>query len=141
MRAFKWIGFAVALACGGPGAGPDLAGTWTASRVEFVSTASSPTRVEIVAMGGRVTLALAADRTYTLTTEIPGEPAETERGTWDSSSDVLTLRESGTAGDMQFDYTLSGNTLTASGADGEFDFDGDGAMEPAKLSIVAARSR
>jgi hypothetical protein len=77
---------------------------------------------------------------YTVTTEIPGEPTETRSGTWASSSDVLTLRQTGIAGDLQFDYALSGNTLTASGANGEFDFDGDGAMEPAKLSIVATRS-
>jgi hypothetical protein len=143
MRAFKWIGFTLlALACGGSGggAGPELAGTWTATKFEFVSTASPATRVELLAMGGHATLVLRADKTYTVTTEIPGEPTETRSGTWASSSDVLTLRQTGIAGDLQFDYALSGNTLTASGANGEFDFDGDGAMEPAKLSIVATRS-
>ena len=43
------------------------------------------------------------------------------------------------SGEMQFAYSLSGNTLTLTGADAEWDFDSDGAAEPAKLDVLAVR--
>ena len=50
---------------------------------------------------------------------IPGEPTEFGNGDW-SLTDVLTLR------------------LT--GADAEWDFDDDGAEDPAKLNLTLSRS-
>lgn len=132
--------FALVAACGGSsGTGPDLSGTWNATNFEFVSVASPGTKVELVAAGGHAVLVLKADKSYTVTSAPPGGGDTTTSGTWTSSSDVLTLRETGIGGDMQFAYTLSGNTLTLTGADGEFDFDGDGAMEPAKMNVTATR--
>lgn len=141
MRSTFTVCIALALAAcgGGGGTGPDLSGTWSATRLEYASVASPATKVELVAAGGHASLVLAADKTYTVTTVLPGGAETTTSGTWTSSSDVLTLRETGSSGDMQFGYTLSGNTLTLTGADGEYDFDGDGTMEAAKMNIAATR--
>jgi len=62
-------------------------------------------------------------------------------GTWSSSSEVFTIRhsEGGNTIAWQFDWNLSGNTLTLSGADNELDFDGDDLGDPAKLNLVLVR--
>ncbi len=127
------------VACGGGSSStPDLVGTWSASKYEFVST-SSTTRVELISQGVSATLVLKADRSYEVIVRSPGQPDETISGAWSNSADVLTLRESGRSGEQQFQYTLSGNILTLSGANAEYDFDGDGTMEEAKLNVSAVR--
>ncbi len=60
-------------------------------------------------------------------------------GTWQVSADVFTLAASGSTGTCQWDYTLSATTLTLTGANGEYDFNGDGVPEPAKWNMVLAR--
>jgi hypothetical protein len=142
----RWlVGMAVGagIACGGDGGtGPSpetLVGTWGATKAEFVSVASPSTKVDLVAMSGTVQLVLTAAKTFTLTVTVPGAPDEVSAGTW-SSSDILSLTfTSGHAGTMQFQLNLSGNTMTLSGADAEFDFNQDGVDEPAKLNLVLQR--
>ncbi len=84
-------------------------------------------------------MTLKATKTYETTVSWPGQPDETTSGTWEASSDVLTLHEAGIASTQQFNYTLSATTLTLSGADDEFDFNDDGVMEPAKVNATAVR--
>ncbi len=140
MRTWTWMAaaFAVgAIACSGGDSNPaDLAGTWTASKMQFVS--STYGTVDLVAQGGSATLVLDANKTYTTTVRVPGQSDQVATGTWDASSDVLTLTESPTS-NMQFDYVLSGSTLTLTGADAPFDFNGDGVEEEAKLNVTASR--
>lgn len=71
-----------------------------------------------------------------MTLDVPGEPTEVITGTWSASADVFTIRESGSSGNQQFDWNLNGTTLTLSGANGDFDFDGDDIDEPAKVTVV-----
>ena len=137
---------AVALAAASLGCGKDkappsesFAGTWNATRVEFVSTADPATRVDIVAQGSKVTVVLDARGTYTTTTRAPGLPDDVSTGTWSASSDVITMQETGVPWSQQFSYALAGNTLTLTGADAEFDFDDDGTGEPAKLNVTLTR--
>ena len=131
-------------ACGGDdGSGPsatELAGTWVATRYELISVANPSTKVEVIALGGEMTMTLLAGGTFTLTAQWPSEPAETFTGTWTASADVFTLVfVTGRSGDMQFDMSLSGNTLTLSGANTDFDFNGDDVMEAAKVNLVLTR--
>jgi hypothetical protein len=53
------------------------------------------------------------------------------------SQDMLSLNYAG--GEWQFDMVLSGNTLTLSGADGEYDFNDDDVDDPAKVNLVLVR--
>lgn len=134
------------VACGGS-SGPSadsLVGTWIASPahastfVEFVDKSNPSAKVELIALGGTVTLTLKQDKTFTLTVSIPGQSPEADQGTWSSSSDVLTLTYSPTS-NMQFDLGLSGNTLSLGGADAPFDVNDDGVEESTKLSVKMVR--
>jgi hypothetical protein len=42
-------------------------------------------------------------------------------------------------GDLQFSWRLSGNTLTISGANTDFDFNADDIDEPAKVGAILVR--
>jgi hypothetical protein len=145
MKVFHWP-WPVALlgavgACGGDGGtGPSaasLAGTWRATQAQLVSVANPSTQVDLVAMGGTVRLVLSDAQTFTLTVLMPAEPDDITTGSWSSSIDVLTLTYG--SGSMQFDMTLSGNTLTLTGANGDYDFNGDDTDEPAKISLTLTR--
>jgi hypothetical protein len=130
---------ALAVACSDD-TGPsedELVGTWNATKFEFVSVANPNLKLDAIAFGATLMMVLHSDGTYTITTGFPGEPTETETGTWSASEDVFTLSDS--EGDMQFDMSLSGNTLTLAGADGEFDLNDDGIDEPAKVNVTLVR--
>ena len=127
---------------GNPGSasstGGGLVGTWRATRAEYVSATNSALKVEIVAQGSNLTLALEAS-TFVLTITDPGEAPNVTNGTWRSSSDTMTLTPAGMPFSWQFDMNLSGNTLTLTGAAVEFDFNADGALEQAGLSLTLVR--
>ncbi len=131
-------------ACGsdkGTGPAPSgLAGVWRASKAEYVSAANSSTKVDVVALGGTLVLTLTSAGTFNVASTSPGEPAISWAGTYSASVDMISFNvTSGFAGTMEFDMTLNGNTLTLTGADSEFDFNGDDAPEEAKLNLVLAR--
>ena len=132
-----------AVACGGS-SGPSpqtLAGTWGATKAELVKASNSATRVDVVAKGGTVQLVLRDDKSFDLTISEPGKPVEQTSGTWSSSSDVLSLSFTfgSISGRMEFDMSLSGGTLSLSGADTGYDFDDDGVEEPAKVNLTMVK--
>lgn len=59
-------------------------------------------------------------------------------GTWQASIDVLTITETGDPFSVQFEFTLSGATLTLTGGDVDFDFNGTGDL-PAELDRVLVK--
>jgi hypothetical protein len=126
---------------GGTGPSPaSLTATWQATKAEFVNIANSSNKVDLVATGGSVVLVLTEGKTWTMTIRAPGDPDDVRNGTWSSSTDVLTLAFSGSfSGEMQFDMSLSGNTLTLSGGHTPFDVNGDGSDEETTLTLVLAR--
>ncbi len=134
----------VSAACGGGTSSPStqsFAGTWNASKYELVSTSSPATSVNLAAQGVSASLVLNADNTFRTTLAIPGQPDEVSTGTWSASGDVLTLRQSAPFNStFEFNYVLSGNKLTLTGADSEWDFNADGTPEPAKLNVEAVKS-
>jgi hypothetical protein len=134
----------VSAACGGGASSPStqsFAGTWSASKYELVSTSSPTTALNLAAQGASATLALHADNTFRTTLTLPGQPDEVGTGTWSASSDVLTLRQDAPfQSTFEFNYVLSGNKLALTGADSEWDFNGDGAPEPAKLNVEAVKT-
>ena len=99
----------------------ELAGTWPATKAEYVSK-STASRIDIVAAGGAATLVLDAGGRYEYV-EIPsGEPPDTTRGGWSASADVMTFTVDGQLWDRQFDLYFSGNTLRLTGGDTMHDF-------------------
>lgn len=156
MRPFGFMGrFVVLMAivasgsCGGPtspsqGAGGNqnsqgLTSSWQATRAEFISSANSNVRIEVVSRGTTVALVLDAAGTYTRTITDPGQTPDVETGTWSASQDVLTLRPTGMPFSIEFNYSLNNTTLTLSGGHVEFDVNGDGMMEEAILNLTLTR--
>ena len=88
-----------------------------------------------------LTVQLNTNGSYTSTLTMPGEAPEATTGTWDASAEVFTLTrlEGGFTHEMQFDWTLSGATLTLVGADSDFDFAGHDEFLPAKLNVTLVR--
>lgn len=139
---------AVAAACGdndngGSPTGPSattLEGNWRATQAEFASLAPPTRVVEVVAKGMTVTLQLPVAGSYTLTLAEPGQPAVVLTGTWSASRDVLTLNLSGPfAGEIQFDYVLSGDTLTLRGGHMPFTYDDKVGPEESIVNMTMAR--
>lgn len=131
-------------ACGSDkGTGPaptGLTGAWRATKAEFVSTANSSRKADLVALGGTFTMTLTSTGSFTIAGTSPGEPAFTWSGTYNASQDMISFNVNvGFSGTMEFDMALSGNTLTLTGADGEYDFNGDDVPEEAKLNLVLTR--
>ncbi len=122
----------------GSSAPQGLEGTWKATKAEFVSVATSSKRVDVVAHGTTVTLALTGAN-FVLTMTDPGQAPNVTNGTWTSSSDTMALRPAGMTWSWQFDMALSGNSLTLNGASVEFDFAANGAYEQARLYMTLAR--
>lgn len=143
MRSLTAALLATALvACGDDGTGPGpetFAGNWTATRLEFVSTVNPAQRIEVIALGATFSLLLRSNGTWDATLTFPGEPDEDLSGTWTSTVDVFTMVETGGSNTMQFDYLLAGNTLTLTGADGEFDLNDDGVDDPVLINITLTR--
>lgn len=122
----------------GPEDTESFLGTWNATKAEYTSAASSSTKVDIVAGGSTAVLVLNAT-TFTLTITDPGESPVVAGGTWSASTDVLTLTwTSGNSGTTQFDYTLSGDTLTLNDGHVLYDFT-PGSPEEALLDLVLHR--
>jgi hypothetical protein len=134
------IGLA-AMACGGSDTPSleSLSGIWTANRLEYVSVANPTIKVELIAAGATATLNLNDNGQYAATVTLPGQQPETILGTWSYTGDTLTLRESGSSGDMTFDLSLGNDVMTLTGADAEYDFDDNGVDEPATLNIQLER--
>ena len=129
-------------ACGsdsGSGVNPTqtFAGTWRATRAQYVAVAAPARQVDVVAQGGTVTLAFSGSN-YTFTKMETGKAPQTEAGTFTSSIDVLTLRPSGVAWNTQYDILLSSGTLTLSGGSVQYDFTA-GTLEEAKLNLTLIR--
>jgi hypothetical protein len=136
---------AISIACGGGGdggSGPpatSLVGTWNATKVEFTSKANPTQKVDVIAQGATMTLVLNGNGTYDQTMKVPGQPDDITNGTWSTSGGIFTMQQAGMPFSWQFSVSLSGNTLTLSGADVEFDVNNDGTDEPAKLTTVLVR--
>jgi hypothetical protein len=119
-----------------------LEGTWSATLAEFVSVANPSVKFDLIAKGATVRLVLTAGKTFTLTITPQGEPVLEAAGTWSNpEADQLTLSFTSGAmqGGMNFELSMSGDTLTLSGADYMFDVDDNGTDEPVKFNVTMAR--
>ncbi len=134
---------AVAGACGKSGTAPsstELAGTWRATKVEYVNLANHNQKVELVSTGAVYTLVLAADGTFTMTGSHPGDDPLSLAGHYEASVDVLKLiYTAGAYGQAEFDMSLSASTLTLSGGHAPYDVNGDNQDEESLLNLVLTR--
>lgn len=139
------LGLALA-SCGDKGTAPkpaELAGTWTATKAEYVSRTTPPETVDLVGdLGGTVTLTLTEAQAFTYIEAVPGAEPDTVTGTWRVEGDVgdqLSLSPAGVPWSIMFDMYFSGNTLRLTDGDVEYDFDEDGTPDAADLFLYLSR--
>ena len=96
----------------------DLVGTWEATALTFSVLGSPP--IDILALGGGVTLVIRADDTYTATFD-DGESVDVENGTYTLSAGVITITPDEAPEDAEelTIVSLEGNTLTLSATEVE----------------------
>jgi hypothetical protein len=129
------VGLAL-LACDDDSPGTPLFGTWNVTKSEYVSAGDPPESVDVIAAGGSGTIAFNADASYDASIVSPGGVSERRRGSWSFTESSLTLRESGSSVTWVFDRVMEDDAMLLSGADAEFDFDGDGTPEPATWNVT-----
>ncbi|MFN8177903.1 MAG: lipocalin family protein [bacterium] len=115
-----------------------VVGTWQATKIEYVQQ-SPPASVDLIALGATAQLVLDSDHTFVYTLTASGQSPDVNSGTWQLSGQVMTVSPEGMPFSWQFEITLAANKLTLTGADGEFDFNGDDVMEPAKMNLEFSR--
>jgi hypothetical protein len=133
---------AAAIACGDDDDAPSnesVSGTWSIAKFEYVNAANTAERVDLVAQGLSGTVNLNDNGQYTATTTEPGFDPETVTGTWSYTADTFSLTETGNSFTWVFNLDVGDDVLTLTGADTEFDFDGDDVPEPATWNITLER--
>ncbi len=134
---------AVAVGCSdsdnstGPASPSDFVGDWLASSYVVTNIANTSQSEDLTAL---MTLSLTfTETTYSGTANFTGEATETFSGTYTIEGNQLTLNETGKLEADTMTYTLVGDTMTLSGLDDEYDFDGDGVEDLASWVMVLQR--
>lgn len=132
----------LATGCGKDEVGPkpeEITGLWRATKLEYVHKGEPSTRVDLIAQGGAASFAIRTDRTLQFIVTRAGSAPDTTSGSWSLEGDLLRFTPAGSPWSWTWDVSLSGGTLTLSGADVLFDFDGDHAPEEADQNVVLVR--
>ncbi|HET9952458.1 MAG TPA: hypothetical protein VFS09_11760 [Candidatus Eisenbacteria bacterium] len=117
----------------------DITGNWSATKVEYVNKAAPGTRVDLIALGGAATMAINADKSFVFVLAESGEPPDTTTGVWKIDGEMFEVTPTGMPFSWMWQASLSGNSLTLTGADMEYDFDGDNVMEQADQNTALVR--
>jgi hypothetical protein len=135
---------AVAVGCNdsgnstGPTASSEFVGEWLASSYIVTNIANTSQSEDLIGMGMTLSITF-TETSYSGTASFPGEVAETFSGTYAISGSQLTLNETGQGTPETMTFTLSGNAMTLSGDDEDYDFDQDGQDDPATFVMVLAK--
>lgn len=116
-----------------------LAGSWKATKAEFVNTANSSQRTELVALGTTLVLTLDSAGTYTQKITDAGQAGQTTTGTWKATTETLALTPTGVTWSIEFNMSLAGSILTLNGGHVAFDLDGDGRDEETIANLTLGR--
>jgi hypothetical protein len=104
----------------------EITGLWNATKVEYVRKADPPLRVNLIAPDTTATCAINSDKTYVFIVRRAGQVPDTTRGTWRLDGDQFMVTLSATPLiTWAWDAGLTSNTLTLTGADMWYDFNGD----------------
>jgi hypothetical protein len=119
----------------------DFAGTWEATEFRFVSSPTPSDTIDVIDLGGGLSVTLEADASYELTLMLPGEVPEIEYGVALLFGDMIVMiDEVEPDGSVRFEYGLAGSTITLRGEDSiDFDDPPDGVDDPAAIEIVLER--
>lgn len=119
----------------------DIQGNWTATRAVFDIASTGPSmRVEVVKDGGTVTLQIQGNGRFTLTVTVMGRAPEVSTGQLGFDEDLLTVSFDDDPDDFEFFGIQNTSTTLSINGPAEFDFDGNGTEEPARVELDFVRS-
>ena len=111
----------------------EITGLWNATQVEYVNKANPSLRVNRIAPDSIATCAINADRSYVFILRRAGHAPDTTIGTWKLDGDQFqVIPVEATYITWSWDAGLTSNTLTLTGADMWYDFNGDSQYQPAE---------
>jgi hypothetical protein len=126
------------VACSDGLAPSELAGTWNATAMQYIDQEDdSRPPVDVIAQGAQFSITFRSDGTLeTAFTE--GGGTETTSGTYTISGSTIVINDGIARGGT---IKRDGNTLTIELFSGiEYDFTGDGSLDPADLRLVLVRA-
>jgi hypothetical protein len=116
----------------------DLAGTWVATVFRLTSLTDPALTVEFVAQGATITMTVRLDSRFFLHIEPDGWTSTTDWLLLDGDRLLTRSREGEVSSGV---FSLARGTWTASIVGGlDYDFDGDGTPEPARVDMVMVRN-
>jgi hypothetical protein len=142
-----WLALLVLLPLGCGDEGPndeltygELEGTWVLLSPIFTSDANPATTFDFRAAGGSGSLRVEADTSFLLILlPDPGSPTESATGPVALEGSTIVLTDNADPDLPLLSGTLIGQRLVFETEDAEYDFDGDGADEPARVDVVFER--
>lgn len=129
-------GFTLLAACGSSTdiTVENLEGVWDATVYVFTNQANTSETVDIVAVDqASMVLTVQANGTTSSVFDDGQGGTSSDSGTFTAEGDMLTL------GGITFQASLSGDRLTLTNDDAQFDFDDNGSDEPATARITLQR--
>lgn len=117
----------------------ELEGEWSATEFDLVRQSPPALSVDVLALGGTFSLTIAPDARHTLFVSLPDGTSTSQAGPAVVQGRRLFLVDEGESEDLLFEFTLSGDSLTLTTDDLEYDFSGDGTAEPARGALVLER--
>ena len=117
-----------------------LQGTWVLFSLTFTSDANSSTTFDFRAAGGSGSLRFEADRTFLMIlVPDPGSPTDSVTGPVALEGSTVVLTDASDPDLPLLSGTMVGQRLVLETENAEYDFDGDGTDEPARVSAVFVR--
>lgn len=110
----------------------DLVGTWNATKLEFTNKANSAQKIDVVPLGAQLRIVVEPSGRAISTLSFQGQTSV-------DTSQIVIRGDTLVVDDRRLLFTLSGNTLTITDNNESFDFNQDGAEEPATLLAVLLR--
>lgn len=119
----------------------DIAGNWQATSADFSRDADGPVLiVDIVDEGGSVSIVVQSDGDFTLTITEPSSGTDVSSGRVGFDEELLVISFDDAPDDWEY-YTLNVQDMTMRiQGPGEYDFDGDGVDEAARITFEFVRN-
>lgn len=128
------VGVVLPVACSDTLAPEDIAGTWNATSMVFISSNNPAITEDVITLGAEFSITFRGDGTLTSTFDFE-DSTSTDTGTYvlDGSDIALTIEGDVVSGRI----TKTGDELRINVSEGlEYDFDGDEVEDPAALLLV-----
>ncbi len=135
----------LASGCGDEGPSDDLTyaelvGNWPLLSLVFTSDADPATTFDFTDASGSGSLTFEDDTTFLLVlVPDPGSPSVSVTGTVEIDGETITLNDDSETDPVRLTGSRTGTRLEFETEEAEYDFNGDGTDEPARVDVVFTR--